>query len=428
MKRLAALFAALLALGLPGGSWAAQPNFKDVVCETTTTTGQTTPVELGGAYQENRTFADSFTTGTTKIPYNIKSGDGKVETGYGTFTDASPDTFSRDVERSTDGDGVLLSLSGTSVVCVGFVSDQFDGLWLAQSTAPSNPLPGDRWLDTDTGNKFVWYEDGDSGQWVQFDGGGASTVQPLRGHLWGLELANNGTDANNDIDVASGEAADSSGTVLLSLGSTLVKRIDASFAAGADQGCLDGSESVTGTPDTSTWYHFFAIGNGAGTNDVLCSESATAPTMPSGYNYFRRLGAVYNNGSGNLKAFNQSGDVFRTAQTDDRTSTSAISDTLLTLSVPNGIVVSPILGWRLSGNGSINIVISIGSADDGATTITLGQLYNSSGNDALTAFSNNVVFTNTSGQIYINQNNVGGSPGSSILSVYGWVDTRGRLN
>lgn len=34
---------------------------------------------------------------------------------------------------------------------------------------PSSPANGDRWIDTDDGIEYVWYEDGDSGQWVEFD-------------------------------------------------------------------------------------------------------------------------------------------------------------------------------------------------------------------------------------------------------------------
>ena len=34
---------------------------------------------------------------------------------------------------------------------------------------PDNPTNGDRWIDTDNGTEFVWFEDGDSGQWVEFE-------------------------------------------------------------------------------------------------------------------------------------------------------------------------------------------------------------------------------------------------------------------
>src|SRR5690606_22933061 len=50
---------------------------------------------------------------------------------------------------------------------------------------------------------------------------------PLRGHIYGLTLSNNTTDATNDIDIAAGEAAsDGSDPVLMVLASALTKRLD----------------------------------------------------------------------------------------------------------------------------------------------------------------------------------------------------------
>jgi hypothetical protein len=33
--------------------------------------------------------------------------------------------------------------------------------------APSNPMPGQQWYETDTGVMWIWIEDVDSAQWVQ---------------------------------------------------------------------------------------------------------------------------------------------------------------------------------------------------------------------------------------------------------------------
>lgn len=35
------------------------------------------------------------------------------------------------------------------------------------ATAPSSPIEGDTWWDSETGTTFVYYNDGDTGQWVQ---------------------------------------------------------------------------------------------------------------------------------------------------------------------------------------------------------------------------------------------------------------------
>lgn len=55
----------------------------------------------------------------------------------------------------------------------------------------------------------------------------------------------------------------------------------------------------TGSMANSTWYYVWAINNGT-TTAVLISTSSTAPTMPSGYTYKARLGAVRTNGSAQL--------------------------------------------------------------------------------------------------------------------------------
>jgi hypothetical protein len=47
----------------------------------------------------------------------------------------------------------------------------------------------------------------------------------------------------------------------------------------------------TGTIASGTWYFIFAISDGS-THGTLASTSATAPTMPSGYTYKARIGAV----------------------------------------------------------------------------------------------------------------------------------------
>ena len=58
----------------------------------------------------------------------------------------------------------------------------------------------------------------------------------------------------------------------------------------------------TGSESSSTWYCVFIIDDSTGTNapDSLLSVSATAPTMPTGYDVFRRVGWLRNNASSNF--------------------------------------------------------------------------------------------------------------------------------
>jgi len=91
-----------------------------------------------------------------------------------------------------------------------------------------------------------------------------------------ITIANNSTDANNDIDFTAGnfQFADGSGQAVLS---AITKRLDASWTAGNNQGGLD-----TGTKANSTWYHCYAIYNPtSGITDAIFSTNATSPSLPA---------------------------------------------------------------------------------------------------------------------------------------------------
>jgi hypothetical protein len=113
-----------------------------------------------------------------------------------------------------------------------------------------------------------------------------------------ITIANNASDANNDIDFSAGNAPldDGSGQVLLS--STLVKRLDASWVAGTNQGGL-----FSGTKANSTKYYQFAITNGT-INDAGFDISPTGANIPAGYKGSYR-GMVKTDASGNILAFKQ---------------------------------------------------------------------------------------------------------------------------
>lgn len=73
------------------------------------------------------------------------------------------------------------------------------------------------------------------------------------------------------------------------------------FATGA--GGLDTGSLAT----SATWYYIWLIGKSDGTIAALFSTSATAPTMPAGYSYKRRVSCVYTGGNGFFWPMIQSG-------------------------------------------------------------------------------------------------------------------------
>jgi len=71
------------------------------------------------------------------------------------------------------------------------------------------------------------------------------------GHLHGLTLSNDGTDPTNDLDIAAGNCRDDTDAQNMVLDSALVKKIDAAWAVGTNDGMLD-TGTVSGWSSTVT--------------------------------------------------------------------------------------------------------------------------------------------------------------------------------
>lgn len=244
-----------------------------------------------------------------------------------------------------------------------------------------------------------------------------------RGYIAGLILSNNATATK--LDVSAGIARDSTNAVDITLASAITAGLiqtSGAWAAGSTQNKLD-----TGARANSTWYHVHAIKKDSdATGDWLFSLSATAPTMPSGYTYFRRIGAVKTDGSGNIISFSQNGDEFlwTTAVADATGTSTGNTSTLITLTVPTGVKVDARV---------VASYYNSGAASNG----THGRVYSPDVTDEVDASHANLaspvaniytmydlrVRTNTSGQVRVSfdqLNNV------YSLSTNGWIDTRGR--
>jgi len=103
---------------------------------------------------------------------------------------------------------------------------------------------------------------------------------------------------NVDVDADWLTALDASGNTILLNSVNVTINLTTVGANGRDAG----SEA------SSTWYYIWVIYNPTTTTIAgLFSTSSTSPTMPSGYTYKKRVGAVYNDGSSNFRAFRQEG-------------------------------------------------------------------------------------------------------------------------
>lgn len=105
------------------------------------------------------------------------------------------------------------------------------------------------------------------------------------GSFTNLTIANNSGTPDTQTDVTIGEVV----MIDPSTGASL-RAATASFTINA---ALNGAVNRldTGTLAASTWYYVWAISNGVTTGGLL-SLSSTAPTMPSGYTYQKRIGSV----------------------------------------------------------------------------------------------------------------------------------------
>jgi len=249
---------------------------------------------------------------------------------------------------------------------------------------------------------------------VARDDGTIAAIAP-RGYLHGLTLSNNVSDATNDIDIAVGEcAASDSPYWKMALSSALTKRLDAGWAVGTNQGGLD-----TGVISNGTYQVWLIQRSDTGVVDALFSASPTSPTMPTNYDRKRRIGAILRE-SAAIVGFRQVGNTFRRVAKIDRSSTGALADTLLTISVPSSIVVEPIMTNNLSLGATSNVSNQIGNGDAGAIQFTFQQ---TTGIDATTITSG--TFTNMSAQIRYAVIISSGTINANILQTLGWIDPRG---
>ncbi len=117
-------------------------------------------------------------------------------------------------------------------------------------------------------------------------------IAPLAGYINGLIIASAGFPYTS-INVGAGAAADSTGSDMITLGSTLSKHTENAWTLGTSGGTLD-----TGTFTAGNFYHVFIIKRpDTGVVDIATSLSGTAPTtgvnIPSAYTLSQWIGSIW---------------------------------------------------------------------------------------------------------------------------------------
>jgi hypothetical protein len=238
----------------------------------------------------------------------------------------------------------------------------------------------------------------------------------LRGHLSGMALSTAG--ASSSFQVAEGECADSTFSDIMANASSLQKNT-AAWAVGVNGGALD-----TGSV-SNTWYHVFVIKRpDTGVVDVLMSLSATAPTLPTNYTLFRRIGSLKVESS-NFRKFLQVGDQFLwdVVVADVNTAVQGTTAISYTLSTPTGVKTMALVRCFMihASAGNVVLVSSLDESNQAAAggNFNVGGTQVASGLPA-TTFQ---VLTDTSSQVRARANAASTTLG---ITTYGWLDRRGR--
>jgi hypothetical protein len=246
----------------------------------------------------------------------------------------------------------------------------------------------------------------------------------MRSYLAGLTLSTAGSSAT--FAVAAGVAGDSTNADMMTLAASISKTTGA-WAVGSGNGSLD-----TGAVAISTWYHVFLIKRtDTQVVDVLFSLSVSAPTMPSSYTLFRRIGSMLTDASSHWVAFTQFGDEFHWAAMVGDVSNAAATNTAVTstLTVPTGVQVTSLFRAGLNSPSAATgvLVTSLDENDVAPFVLNNGacSIYVGGGVDG---FASTVlqVRTNTSAQIRWRGQIA--STGTFSIATFGWIDRRGRDN
>jgi hypothetical protein len=232
--------------------------------------------------------------------------------------------------------------------------------------------------------------------------------------------------STTSFSVTAGMAADQANTGFMTNASALTKTT-AAWTVGTGVGGLD-----TGAIAANTWYHIFVISKAdLSLVDVLFSASPTAPTLPSPYTLFRRIGSIKTDGSSHFIKYWQWGDMFIWDQlVNDLVDSVQFNNTSATLAitVPTGLtdamgVIFAILNFQFFNNGSNYANVLFQAMDDATSppvSKTNAVIYSFQGSEAYAGDLK--VAVNSSAQIRIATDN----DIFVVLFTRGWIDVRGR--
>jgi hypothetical protein len=173
------------------------------------------------------------------------------------------------------------------------------------------------------------------------------------GAIFGLITSNAAGATATAINVAAGNCRDGTNSINMQLIAPMTKKIDQVWAAGSGNGMRD-----TGAIAASQTWHLFVIYNPTTKLvDVLASQSPTAPVLPAGYTYFRRIWSILLDATSAIRQYIQIGDWCRlvTRSADYATQANGgLVAYLRKVTVPNGIKVEAEFFFQSTGAADAN--------------------------------------------------------------------------
>ena len=274
----------------------------------------------------NVTIKNSGVSLSAEVTGTLPIGNGG--TGQTTKTPAfdalSPTTTKGDIIGSDGSDNIRLAV-GTNTYALEASSGAALGIrWRDTDYFGPTTTKGD--LEVSNGTKLLRLAIAANGKVLTADSGEATgtkwTASMPKNHITGLVLST-GSTADDDINISTGEAKDSTSAEDMTLGTALGKSLGPSSmqwtvggTTGTPLGGLDGTESVAGTPDASTIYYLYLIKRSdTGVVDACFSENApaTGPSIdatpiPTAYDFYRCVGYVLTDSSADILVTRQIGD------------------------------------------------------------------------------------------------------------------------
>lgn len=241
----------------------------------------------------------------------------------------------------------------------------------------------------------------------------------FQGSGHGCRLSNNAADSNNDIDISSGFWMDSTNIIRMYAETGMTKRLDAAFAAGTNAGGL-----FTGSKANSTAYHVFLLFKADWTPDFGFDTTLNATNRPVAFPYYRRIGTIFTDTSGNIIRFRQVGDYFRFLTPVDAGVSLSTSVTTPTILVPPGLEIAADvqLGGTATGSSAALEYLISHPSDTPASIARMGV----NGTSALSFFPTVQVLTDINRQFKC-QVSVAGSLSGTFLKTVGYWDDRGKV-